>query len=372
MIIELHNPTVVVFGRGKLADLGERTKSLGGHALLVCGRSAMRRHGVLDAATAALEASGVAVTVYDGVSPDPLASEVDAAADLARRSGCDVVVGLGGGSAIDAAKATAIGLREGPIGPLVGTTLPAVPDAVPVVAVPTTAGSGAEVTKGAIITDDERNLKSGIRGDRLFPAIAVIDPDLLLTMPETVAVDAGFDALAHSVEGYVARRANPVTRLLAEQALEILGTRLPRAAAGDREPGLLDDIALAALLGGINVANASTCLPHRLQQAMGSVPGVRVSHGRGLAIVYPAWLRRAQPHAEVRFATIGRLLGHDDAVTAIGKMLETIGAGGTLRTNGFAHEHIDQLVGGITGNIGNDPIPDIDLALIREIYEDSH
>jgi alcohol dehydrogenase class IV len=371
VIIDLHNPTVVVFGRGRLAELGRYTRAYGGKALLVCGRTAMRAHGVLAAAVSACESAGVRVTVFDDVSADPLAAEVDAAVELARASGCEVVIGLGGGSAIDAAKATAVGLRLGPVGPLVGTTVDSRGDAVPVVAVPTTGGSGAEVTKGAIITDGSRMLKSGIRGDDLFPRVAIIDPDLLLTVPAAAAVAAGFDALAHAVEGYVARKSNPVTRALAEQALDLLGRRLPLVAAGALDDGTREDLALAALLGGLNVANASTCLPHRLQQAMGSVPGVRISHGNGLASVYPAWLNRAVPHAEERFAVIAGLLKSDDPGAAIGGLLEVTGAGGSLTSRGFTGADIEVLVRGVIGNTGNDPIPGIDDDLIHAIYEDS-
>jgi len=296
---------------------------------------------------------------------------VDAAVELARSANCDVIIGLGGGSAIDAAKTTAIGLRDGPVAPLVGTTLAARGGTLPVVAVPTTAGSGAEVTKGAIITDAGRDLKAGIRGADLFPTVAIVDPDLLLTVPVGIAVATGFDALAHAVEGCVARKANPVTRAFAQQALAILGRRLPEVAAGDGGAALRDDLALAALLGGLNVATASTCLPHRLQQAMGSVPRVRISHGRGLAAVYPAWLRRALPHAGEQFCEIAGLLGPGDPDTAIGRIIDKTGAGGGLGAHGFLRHDLDTLVGGVTGNTDNDPIPSVDRDVVRAIYQES-
>ncbi|GAA1329965.1 iron-containing alcohol dehydrogenase [Saccharothrix algeriensis] len=371
MIIDLHTPTAVVFGAGRFAELGGHAARYGGRALLVCGRTAARRHGLLAAASAELERAGLAVAVSDNISPEPLASEVDAAVGVAARARCDVVVALGGGSAIDAGKAVAVGLRVGPVGPLVGTTLPAVEDALPVIAVPTVTGSGAEVTKGAIVTDDDRALKSGIRGDSLFPRVAIIDPELTRTVPAPVVAASAFDALTHAVEGYVARKANPVTRALAVRALDILGSRLPRLAAGADDPALRADLALAALLGGINVANASTCLPHRLQQAMGSVPRVTISHGRGLAAVYPAWLRHAQPHAEGAFATVAQALGADDAVTAVTRLLDTTGVGAPLRSHGFRATDVDALVGGVTGDTGNDPVPDIDVDLIRTLYQES-
>ncbi len=162
-------PTRVVFGRGVLTQLGARVGEYGRRALLVCGRGAMRRHGVLDAVVGALHAAGITVTLFDGVSANPTSAEADRAVTLAVEHRCDVVIGLGGGSAIDAAKAAAVGVERGPVGPLVGTTLEASDGALPLVAVPTTAGSGSEVTKGATVTDVTRCLKAGIRGPDLFP-----------------------------------------------------------------------------------------------------------------------------------------------------------------------------------------------------------
>lgn len=371
MIIDLPVPTEVVFGRGSSRELGVRTRVLGGHAIVVTGRHALRRAGVLDALLNVLHDAGVRTTTFDAVSPDPKASEVDTAVAIATREGCDVVIGLGGGSAIDAAKAIAVGLRFGPIGPLVGQTLDDADDLVPVVAVPTTAGSGAEVTKGSIITDTERNLKSGIRGTALFPKLAIVDPSLLATVPPAVAVESGFDALAHAVEGYLARRSTEESREFSVRALGILGTRLPEVAAGRVDDAVLDDMAMAALLGGANVALASTCLPHRLQQAIGSVPGVPISHGRGLAAVYPAWIDRVRPHAVDKLDDVARILGHDDPGEAIATLRRTAGLEADLREHGFEPKHIDDFVAAVTGNLDNDPIPDPDTDLLREIYERS-
>jgi alcohol dehydrogenase class IV len=371
MIIDLHVPTKVHFGRGRLAELGALTASFGRDALLVCGRTAVRKHGILAAALASLAEAGVRVSVFDEVSPDPRAGEVDAAVVLAQARGCDVVIGIGGGSAIDAAKAAALGLRHGPCGPLVGRTLDPLTDPVPVIAVPTTAGSGAEVTKGAIITDTARHLKSGIRGEDLFPRIALIDPELLRTVPAAVAAESGFDALAHAVEGYVARRANAVTRRYSEWALDILGRRLPRIVAGDDRAEVRDELALAALLGGFNVANASTCLPHRVQQAMGSVPRIRISHGRGLATVYPAWLRLAHPHAAGAFDRVGTLLGSDDVGLALDRIMGGIGVRTGLSGHGFTTADLETVTGAVTGNTSNDPIPSLDASTVDKILLDS-
>lgn len=368
MIINLHLPTRVVFGRGRLSEIGPTAAGLGHSAIIVCGRTSARRHGLLDRVRLALTGPGRTVLIHDDISPDPRSDEIDRAVTRAEQAGCDLVVGLGGGSAIDAAKAVAAGLRHGPVGPLVGTTLPDDP-LLPVLAVPTTAGSGAEATKGAIVTDVERVLKSGIRGTVLFPHTAIIDPEVLATVPPHVAAESGFDALSHAVEGYVARRANPITRTQALHALELIGDRLPRLVTGDTSDAVLDDLALASLLGGLNIATASSCLPHRIQQAMGSVPTVRVSHGRGLAALYPTWLRHVRPYTGTAFDVLGSCLQADDLLTAVERLLPTIGIPAGLAAAGFTERDVGILIAGVTGDTGNDPIPDVDDTVVRRLIE---
>ncbi|KJK58950.1 iron-containing alcohol dehydrogenase [Saccharothrix sp. ST-888] len=361
----------MVFGRGTLDRLGSLAAPLGGHALLVCGRSAMRRHGYLDRAVAALTAAGVAVTVFDRASANPRSDEIDEAVALARSNSCDLVVGLGGGSAIDAAKAVAVTAGADTVRDLIGLTLPASDAALPIVAVPTTAGSGSEVTKGAIVTDVVRNFKSGIRGDDVAPRIAVVDPDLTEPLPTALAVESGFDALAHAVEGAVAVRATEQSRAYSRRALTLIRDSFPRVASGTADPQVREDMALAALLGGVNVATVSTCLPHRLQQAMGAVPRIEVSHGQGLALLYPAWLRSAYPHAQDAFDAVADALGHRDAGQAVQAVIETGGLGGTLADRGFTGRDIDTFVAGISGNLDNDPHPAVDTDLARSLYRDS-
>lgn len=365
-------PTRVVFGRGRLAELGTHVREHGRRALLVCGRGAMRRHGVLDTVVGLLRVAGVEVTVFEGVSPDPTATEADRAAALAAAHGCEVVVGLGGGSAIDAAKAAAVGVAWGPVGPLVGTTLAPCEGVLPVIAVPTTAGTGSEITRGATLTDPQRALKAGIRGPDLFPRVALVDPALLATVPPRVAAQSGFDALAHAVEGLVARRADPLSSALAERAVTLLAEHLPCTAAGKVTARVQDAMALAALFGGVNVACAGTCLPHRMQQAMARVPHTGVSHGRGLALLYPAWLQVAHPHAPERFDTVAALLGGPDIHTAIADLLRTCGLDGKLRDQGFTPPDLATMAEGVTGDLGNDPIDCVRPETVEEIYRASY
>ncbi|MEW1724332.1 iron-containing alcohol dehydrogenase [Streptomyces sp. NPDC093109] len=368
-LLDFHTPTRIVFGRGRLDELGAHTRPWGRTALIVCGRTSARTTGILHRALTSLAAAQVTAHVIDGIPPNPQSAGIDTAAATARTAGADVIVGIGGGSALDAAKAIAVSIVHGPSGPLIGTTVPPRSGCLPVIAVPTTAGSGAEVTKGAIITDTARGVKAGIRGDDLFPKTALIDPALTDTQPAHVAIASGFDALAHAVEGLAARRSSPLTEAVAAHALQLLPDTLRRVAAGDTSRETRDRMAYGALLGGLLVATASTCLPHRMQQAMGTPDRPGPSHGQGLALLYPAWLtslEQAAPHAAVR---ISDALGTDSARGTITQLLTTIGLRSSLTAAGYHPDDIPAFTARITGNTDNDPHPDPGIPLITTIYE---
>lgn len=364
-------PTRILYGRGRLAELCAVSRPYGRRALLVCGSGAMRRLGVLQRITDILHDAPIELLVYDKISPNPRSDEIDVGLALVREHQIDFVIGLGGGSAIDAAKAIAVGGPYRSIAEIIGKTLPSRDTSLPLIAIPTTAGTGSEVSKGAIVLDVARQFKSGIRGDDLFPKVAIIDPDLMDTMPRHVAIETGFDALTHAIESYAARAATPLTRALSIAAVGKLLTALPLLAQGRAEPALRDEIAIAALTGGMNVATAGTCLPHRLQQAMGSLSRVQLSHGRGLAVVYPAWLRMAQGAAPDLFARLGAAVGVSDLGAEVGGLLQQLGMATRLREHGYEASDLDHFLKNISGNLGNDPIPSIDERTIHTLFAES-
>lgn len=364
-------PTRIVFGSGSVDHVGIEAVPLGSRALIVCGRRAMRSSGVLDRVRSSLQERGVSSWVYDDVSTDPKSREVDDACEAARRYCVEVIIGLGGGSALDAAKAAGVAVTYESVCEIIGKTLPSTPGALPVVAIPTTTGSGAEVTRGAIITDVERAFKSGIRGPDIFPRVALVDPDLAQTMPAQVAAATAFDALTHAIEPYVARKANPLTDALCETALRLLGENVRSVATGCVGPNERAAMAFAALLGGLTVANASTCLPHRLQQAMGAAPHVSLSHGRGLAGLYRVWIDHAYPYAHTKFDRIAYLLGEDSIHDAIARILDELDLAKPLRAGGLVEEDIDACVAAVSGNVENDPIGQIGPNLMRTIYSEA-
>ena len=366
-------PTQIVFGRGRLRELGPRAAAMGRSALIVCGQRSARASGLLRKVETLLAAEGMAVEVFDDISPNPRSDEVDAAAAIASMNGCDVVIGLGGGSALDAAKAAAVSIDYDSVRELIGETVRATAKVLPIIAVPTTAGTGAEVTKGAIVKDVVRGFRSGVRGDCVFPKLALVDPDVSQHMPRKVAVATAFDTLTHAIEGYVARAATPITDILGEKAIRIFAAQHGPLTDGRIDAAGHDALCFAALLGGINVANASTCLPHRLQQAMGAVDWVEASHAQGLAALYPSWLRRAHPFARQRFDYVGQLLGFrsKDFAGEMARLIEKLGLPTCLDQLGYRASDVEEFMGAISGNLTNDPIDGVNADAIETIYADA-
>lgn len=359
-------PTRIIFGAGRIAEIGNEARAFGRVAVMVFGNSASR-NGVLDHVRAFLNQVGVATVLAPTVGADPEASQVDAIISAVRQSEAALIVAIGGGSVMDAAKAAGAAIAyEGGVASLVGRTLERNNRALPVVVIPTTAGTGAEVTRGAIIIDAARGLKSGIRGDDIQPRIAICDSDLLATMPPMVAADTIFDAFAHLVETAVVQKATPISQALSRAGLQRLHNITQRD-VDLSDSSVRDGLAFAALIGGINIATAGSGLPHRIQQAMGSVRDVHCAHGRALSLIYSAWLPRAKNAAPERFRLVAELLGIGDLEAAFEQLRERLGLPEGLRTVGYHEQHLPTILQNLTGNIENDPIPNINKETIVDI-----
>ena len=255
---------------------------------------------------------------------------------------------------------------------MIGSELKKDKNSLPLVAVPTTAGTGSEVTKGAIITDVKKNFKSGVRGAQVFPSVAVIDPILSMSMPEDVAATTGFDAFTHLFESFLAKKSNLFTDMIAVNGLKIILKYLPEVINNPRDESLRSKICYAALLGGINVGNASTCLPHRLQQAMGSVPTIHQPHAKGLAALYPAWAKEVYKFSSDKLELLKKQLNvKDEKVIFIEKFIDKIGVKNKLSDYKVKKEDISIFINNISGNLENDPIQNKNNLLFEKIYLDS-
>lgn len=367
MTIEMNTPTRVFLGPGSTKQLSNALRGMGQRCLLVTGSTSAAQSGALAAVQEQLNKLRINTTVYNSVQAEPTVDDVERGVELVR-GGTDLIVAVGGGSAIDTAKAVSASLALGPAPALVGRTLDDDVALTPVVAVPTTAGSGAEVTKGAIITDSSRNLKSGIRGNSLIPRVAVVDPAWLPSMPQAVAAQTSFDALAHAIEGFVARRADSISRMWCRESLQILRQTLPAIGDGSATPATWAEQARASLLGGFAVAHASTGYPHRIQQALGGNPSVTSAHGRGLAAVYPAWvdeLYRRLPHEPMD--EVASLLGGIDLRKVVRDLISRLGLPASLPEMGYTAEHVEIAQNTLGGNLENDPLSQTEHASLETV-----
>jgi alcohol dehydrogenase class IV len=308
----------ILFGRGALGRLGEVASGLGRRAFVVRGGAHLESSGVLDTLSDTLRKAGITV-VFHPARDEPSVADVEDALGRARAEGCDLVAGVGGGAALDLAKAVAGLLHgRGAVGDhleVVGKGLPVVPPAAPLIAIPTTAGTGSEATRNAVITCPDPPCKASIRSIHLLPRVALVDPELARTVPPAVTASTGLDAVAQLIEPYVSLKAGPMTDLLAREGLRRAVRALPRAFADGGDLDAREDMALAALWSGMCLANAGLGTVHGFAAPLGARFGV--PHGTACAaLLAPVMaanvsaLRARLPEspALARYAELGRIL----------------------------------------------------------------
>ena len=363
-----YGPTRVVFGDGMIEEAGKHLP-FSENVLVVAGRNSAARTGHLDKLLAAL--TGKKVCVFTGVSPNPRLSEINAAAAQGLGAGATAVIGLGGGSALDAAKAIAAAMAGADIAALLREDKPAPDDTLPIVCIPTTAGTGSETSQAAIVSDEARGVKQGLRGASLIPRVAIVDPDLLATLPDPVAAETGFDVLTHALETWVSRRHSALTAVYSRHAIAAVFKHLPLFLDDRDRRESRRELALASLMMGWNLANSTTALPHRMQYPVGA--RTDTSHPAGLAALYPAWSRRAALAAPEPFEFIASLAGGSKAMDGrdhLMQFMQSTGLVRRLRDFGLVREDCPGLAAAVQGNLSTDPC-DTSLRSLQEIYEAS-
>jgi len=314
MRFEFATATQIVFGAGTRAEVGKLVRPWGRRALIVTGQSTDRAEPLRET----LRAAGVAAECFP-VAGEPAVADIQRGVARAREFGAEMLLGFGGGGAIDAAKAIA-GLLTNPGDPLdylevVGAGKPLTCPALPWMAIPTTAGTGAEVTRNAVLSVPERNVKVSLRSPHLLARIALVDPELTLDLPPALTASTGFDALTQLLEAYVCSRTNPMTDALCAGGLPRAAGALPRAFRDGHDLAARTDMALASLWSGIALANAGLGAVHGFAGAIGgrfSAPHGAVCAAL-LAPVMAANLRalreRAPQHPSLaRYADVARWL----------------------------------------------------------------
>jgi alcohol dehydrogenase class IV len=322
MISQFNVPATIMAGGGASQEVGRQLLRLGATRVLLVTDAFMIASGVAEKVTAEVERAGLAFAVFGGVRPDPTDADVREGLAALRRLQGDAIVALGGGSPIDAAKAIAV-LAQNPEPLSTYQGYHKVPRAgVPLVAIPTTAGTGSEVTKVAVITDTTRDVKMMMLDRHFLPTVALVDFELTLSMPPALTAHVGVDTLTHGIEAYVSRKATALTDPLALTCIRLVAEHLETAWREPSNRAAREGMMLAATVGGMAFANSSVALVHGMSRPIGAV--FHVPHGLSNAVLLPAVTRFSLVGAAERFATVARTMGLAtvvDSVDAAGEKL---------------------------------------------------
>jgi len=301
------SPGKLFVGPGSSADLAQEIP--GKPVYLIVTDPGLSQAGVATRLTRILEQAGRRFHVFDAVAADPPIEVVASALEAARQNGCTAVLALGGGSSLDAAKALAVRMKHDVSLREYGDGRPVKGPIAPLYAIPTTAGTGSEATRVAVITDAAKKEKMAVRGDHLTPLISALDPDMLVGIPARIAAETGIDALTHAIEAFVSRNANTVTDVLALGAIEKIGWHLRRFVQDTTDKNAALEMLVASCLAGQAFTNAGLGLVHSIGEVLGS--RYHTSHGLSCALYLPATMAFNLPAAPERFANIARALGED-------------------------------------------------------------
>ena len=309
------SPNVILFGCGEARKVGAQAARYGRRALIVTGRASARSAGHLDLVEESLRAARLDLAVFEGVRAEPHLSDVEHVRRAIDDEAADVVVCLGGGSAIDVGKAAAALARTGtPAAEYHSGGLSCDEPGLPCIALPTTAGTGAEATPNSVIIDPDTRVKASMRGEALLPAVAIVDPDLTLSLPPEPTVYSGLDAFCQAVESYVSRGANPMSDSVALMACELTALALPRAFDDGSDTEARARMALGSMLAGLALASARLGLVHGLAHPIGVATGA--PHGLVCGAMLPMAIRANAAEAAPKYARIARAISGAEAPAA--------------------------------------------------------
>lgn len=320
MSFNIYVPTRVLFGAGQLSNLHAQ-KMPGKKAMIVISNGkSTKAYGYLSRTEEQMRLAGVETVVFDKVQANPLKSTVMAGAAFARENGCDFIVALGGGSSMDAAKAIAVmAMNDGDCWNYAnggsGKGMPIEHKPFPVIAITTTAGTGSEVDPWGVVTNEEKHEKIGFGGiDDLFPVLAIVDPELMLTVPPKYTAFQGFDALFHSVEGYVSNGVNLMSDMYAITAIENIGLNLAKAVKEGNDLSAREKVAFGNTLSGMVMCVGRCTSEHSLEHAM-SAYHQELPHGAGLIMISKAYFTHLiDKHVcDDRFVRMAKAMGMEDA-----------------------------------------------------------
>lgn len=320
--------------------------------MIVTGKSSSKKTGALDKVIDSLKMENLQYVIFDKVESDPSVDTVELGTSIAKEEKIDVIVALGGGSPLDAAKGISIMLTNS--GSIVDyeKKQPEIPG-VPVVAVPTTAGTGSEVSKFIVITDTRRKVKMLIGGETLIPKVAILDGELTLMVPPDVTAATGMDALTHAIEAYISKKAQPATGVQALSAIKLISENLAKAVQNGENMDARNNMLFAQMQAGLAFSNASVALVHAMSRPLGAYFGV--PHGLANAILLPRVMEYNRAACAEKFKDIAETMGENTsglsireasnlAVKAVKELYAETGLPVKLRDVGVKEEMIETLV----------------------------
>lgn len=342
MHFQYHLPVNLIFGCGTSAQTGAEARKYGTRPLVVTGRSSTKKSGLLDNVLDQLRQEGMTPVVFDEVSQNPLTTTAEKGAALARTNDCDMVIGLGGGSIMDAAKAMAfLAINEGDINDYVFNRR-ASTRALPIVLVPTTAGTGSEGNNFSVLTNPDNGDKKSLRTNAIYPSASIIDPALMVTMPKRLIATVGFDALTHNMEAYLSGLDQPLAEVQTLYAMRLLGDNLPRVYQDSCDLEAWEKVTLASTIGGMAIGMAGVAAAHALEHPASGLKDI--VHGSGLAALTPEVTRRTLAYAPEKYREISLCLGgsgENDMLDVLHAFMEELDLVTTLGQQGLTHDDVD-------------------------------
>lgn len=279
-------------------------------AFILTGRH-VAKSGIIDKIAASCEDAGMEFQIFAEAMPEPAVEDIDRIVEILQKSRADVVVAVGGGSPIDTAKTVCMLMTNGGSCReyLFGGSKTVTKPGMPMIAIPTTAGSGSEMTAAAVIVNKQKNAKLSITSEHLVPKAAFLDPELQVGMPPFITATTGMDALTHAIESYVSKRENPVADIFALKAVELISRSLRKAATDGTDLAARADMALASTLAGVAFMNGGLGIVHGISQTLGAV--AHVAHGAANALLLPYCMQKNAPACPEKFKVIAQALGEN-------------------------------------------------------------
>ncbi len=375
----LLNAGRIVAGPDSIEQIADIVKDYGATRVLIISDKGVARAGLIERPMALLEAAGITVSILDDTPPEPEVEQANAIFTAAKNSGCDMVVGIGGGSAMDVAKLIAVLLNNDVTLRELLNRAPIAKRGLPTLMIPTTAGTGSETTPNSIVLVPEDELKVGIVSPKLMPDCVILDPKMTLGLPPAITASTGMDALCHAIECYTSKKGNPFSEMIALKAISLISRSIRRAFNTGADIDARHDMLLGAMYGGMCIATSSTTAVHALAYPLGGK--YRIAHGVSNAILLPFVMRFNAVGNEDKFRDVAVAMGLDvdpaDSKAATEKFIEAIfelnrdlQIPSDLKRWNITAADLDTLVEGaakVTRLLDNNPRP-MDKNDIRAIY----